>query len=96
MEKTYFEFEWNGILIALNYHSDQYDVIDLITLETIDPPRAPLPMSDKGTYCHHLHLEDMNPYGGDPVKYVTSWLDYAAQSPAWQRQQDTAAQYSLF
>lgn len=51
---------------------------DLITLETIDPPRVPLPMSDTGTYCHHLQSEDMQPYDNDPTQYISSWLDYAA------------------
>lgn len=96
MKNQYCEFEWNGILISLDYQYKRWSVIDHIELRTIDPPDAPLPITETGYRSHYLHTEDMEPYNFDPAQYMTALLDYAAQSPSWQRQQDTARQYSLF
>lgn len=96
MENMYCEFEWNGILISLDYQYKRWSVIDHIELKSIDPPNAPLPITETGYRSHYLHTEEMEPYNFDPKQYITAFLDYAARDPAWKKQQDAARQYSLF
>lgn len=86
MEQTYFEFEWNSILIALTYHPKKLGVIDHIEIETIDPPRAPLPITETGYRSHYCQIGDLDDYDQDPVRYMREALDHYAQSPAWKKQ----------
>lgn len=96
MEYQYLEFEWNSILIALTYRHKRWGVIDHIELETIDPPRAPLPITETGYRSHFLDASELEFFENDPHQYVLAWLNEAGEQPAWQKQQDDARQYSLF
>lgn len=96
MKNQYCEFEWNGILIALTYHPKKFGTIDHIEIETIDPPRAPLPITETGYRSHYCQIDELDSYERDPVRYMREALDHYAQSRSWQQQQDAARQYSLF
>ena len=79
---AYIEFEWNTIRIQLGYEPVQQDIVSIIKLRTIDPPGAPLPMSDTGTYCHYIHPKALEDYSNDPVQYALAWLEHEAKRPA--------------
>ncbi len=96
MEYAYHEFEWNSILISLNYQHLRWGVIDHMTIKTIDPPDAPLPITETGYCSHYIEPDALDYFDKDPVKYIMSRLDELGAQPAWQKQQDEARQYSLF
>lgn len=96
MENLYCEFEWNGILISLDYRHKRWDVIDHIEIKTIAPPDVPLPITETGYRSHFFHSDALEPYNNDPVAYISALLDDAAKHPAWKKQNIDARQYSLF
>jgi hypothetical protein len=89
-----FELQWNGITIEVCFRPPWFPLYEqlygypLAHLEvtSIEPKRAPLPITETGFRSHFMRLDNIQAEGG-PVAYVQRWLDYAAQSPKWKRQQ---------
>lgn len=68
---------------------------DHVEVESLKPPRAPLPITETGYRSHFLPgIELIN--AGGPVTFVTAWLDREAQSPKWRKAQSGRAQGDLF
>lgn len=85
---------WEGITIDARYRP-HYCGGTHLELHVIDPPRAPLPVTDTGYRSHFHKLGDVEAAGG-PAAYTTAWLDHEAKDRKWKRQQVTGQQLSLF
>ena len=95
--------EWNGITIDVQYCRTWLDCYDQIygyplanlTIEAVDPERAPLPITETGSCSHFTRPDEIDAVGG-PGAFVCAALDEAAQDPAWLERQAAARQVSLF
>jgi hypothetical protein len=96
------EITWHGIKIAVSYEprwlnlSDEYGLDTAhLEIETIQPERAVLPITETGYRSHFTSAATVESYGG-PVDFVRAWLDEEAASPAWRRREAAARQLALF
>ncbi|MHA6266343.1 hypothetical protein ACXYMP_05700 [Aliiroseovarius sp. CAU 1755] len=96
--------DWRGMLIEVRYcrswtklHSGQPDEFHMahIEIESIEPARAMLPITETG-YRSHFVPEQEVIEGGGALAYVEQALDEAASSISWQIREQEARQYSLF
>lgn len=68
---------------------------DHIEVESVEPKKAALPISETGYRSHFIApLELMN--DGGPVTFVTAWLDREAKGKDWQRRVAKRQQGDLF
>lgn len=96
------QLDWHGIRIGVRYcpsWSKAYEEVygegmAHLAIETLDPPRSPLPMTETGYRSHFTPAKVIEERGG-PVAFVLGWLDAAAQSPKWKEQEAAARQLSL-
>lgn len=88
---------WRGLILEARYCANNYNVIAHLEIESIDPPRAPLPMTETG-YRSHFHPMGMieRDYGGDVIAAVTAWLNEVAERKDWKAAEDAAKQSDLF
>lgn len=103
MTGTYetFPLEWRGITIRVRYAANWlnmaakgYDTAH-IEVETVDPERAPLPITETGYRSHFTTAETVAAYGG-PVAFVRTWLEEEAIRPAWRAYEARSRQLTLF
>ncbi|MFA5952597.1 MAG: hypothetical protein WC807_20220 [Hyphomicrobium sp.] len=88
--------QWQGMAVSIRHVANWSGTgFDHIEVQTILPPRAPLPITETGYRSHFLHGEDLAGRGG-AVAFVTKWLDHEARSAAWQGHLRASAQLSLF
>ena len=52
-------------------------------------------MTETGYYSHFCQHDDVMAYG-EPLAYVTKWLEHEAQSKAWQDYLEASKQGDLF
>ena len=96
--------EWRGILIEIRYccswtklHSGDPDEFHMahIEIESAEPARAKLPITETG-YRSHFVPEQEVIEGGGPLAYVEQALNEAASCRSWQIREQEARQYSLY
>ena len=95
--KTY-KIHWQEIDIEATYKPKEFGgAIAHLELKSINPPRAPLPMTETG-YRSHLHPVGTieQDYGGDVVACVTEWLIEEAKSKKWKKYIEDSKQFVLF
>ncbi len=68
---------------------------DHIEIESLEPKRARLPITETGYRSHFLSGEEIAHAGG-AVALVNAWLTVASDDKAWLRAQVKAAQGDLF
>ena len=85
--------DWRGIVIQVTYEQQRF--VDHIQVETLEPQRGPLPITETG-YCSHFIPKDVIEEAGGPEAYVEAWLDHAATGKGWAEQEAAARQYALF
>lgn len=97
MRYRIYTLQWRGLTIEARYCANNHNVIAHLEIETIDPPRAPLPVTETG-YRSHFHPMGVieRDYGGDVVAAVKNWLDAFANTPEWKEQEVAARQGKLF
>uniref|UniRef100_UPI003C7661F7 hypothetical protein n=2 Tax=cellular organisms TaxID=131567 RepID=UPI003C7661F7 len=67
-----------------------------LAIRSLNPERAPLPITATG-YRSHFHTPGtIEAHGGDVVAQVIAWLDEEAGKPAWRVYADRARQGELF
>ena len=91
---------WRGITIEVRYEerwldSDGPYSTAHLELRTIEPEKAPLPMTETG-YRSHFTPAAVIAEAGGPVAVVKQWLDHAAGSKAWKDKEAAARQMTLF
>lgn len=85
--------DWRGILIRVTFERQRF--ADHLTVETLEPQRAPLPITETG-YRSHFMPKDIIDETDDPAAYVEAWLDDAACGKGWVEQEASIRQYALF
>jgi len=89
--------DWRGLLIEISYEAHWLSggTIAHLQLRTLEPMRAPLPVTETGYRSHFLPqgiVEDM----GGPTAYVLAWLEHEAARKGWAAVEAAARQYTLF
>ena len=92
--KTY-EIIWQQIKIRITYHPMRWSVIDHLEIESIDPPHAPLPITETGYRSHFENPAQVSALGG-PVNFVQGWLAEQEATPDWQDYLERSRQGELF
>ena len=79
-----YEIEWQGIRICIRYAPVKWNVISHIEIESIEPARAPLPITPTGYLSNHIPIGSGLPHcGGPPFMLVRRFprsSDHAATS----------------
>ena len=78
-----YRFAWQGIEIEATYAPVRWGVIAHIEIESIQPPRAPLPITPTGYKSHFHPIGTIEANGCDVVAQVMAWLDEEAVKPEW-------------
>lgn len=89
-------FIWRGIDIEAIYLPRRWGVIAHLEIRSIEPPRAPLPITETGYLSHFHQCGTVEAMGGDVVAQVKAWLDEAASKPDWLRHVEASRQGELF
>lgn len=87
---------WQGIEIAATYTPKRWSVIDHLEIRSINPPRAPLPITQTGYRSHFMECWELEEWHGNVVEYFTTWLNEEASSPEWQSHVEATRQGELF
>ena len=93
--------QWRGITVRVSYAANWlnmaargYDTAH-IEVESLDPERAQLPITETGYRSHFTSAETVAAYGG-PLAFVQTWLDEEAAKPSWKAREAAARQMTLF
>ncbi|GAA4778128.1 hypothetical protein GCM10023219_27830 [Stakelama sediminis] len=100
MEPDTFSFTWQGIEIEAIYTPRKWSVVDCLEIKSVNPARAPLPITDTGYLCCYLVPESQSeptvPDGREIVAQVVAQLDAQARSRKWQAYVEASRQGDLF
>lgn len=84
--------DWRGFLIQVTYEPQRF--VDHLQVETLEPVRAPLPITETG-YRSHFISKDVIDDSGGPAAYVLDWLDRAATGRGWYAIEERVRQLEL-
>jgi hypothetical protein len=96
METQTYTFTWRDIEIEAIYTPLKWKTIAHLEVRSINPERAPLPITETGYRSHFHQPGTVEGLGGNVVAQVIAWLDEEAKSPEWRRSVEAARQLSLF
>lgn len=77
---------WNGIEIEIRWNADYLAFDDgrslaHLEVQSIKPPRAPLPITETGYRSHFIEVDEVENFGG-PASYVDAWFhDITSRKP---------------
>ena len=91
-----YHFQWEGIEIEATYDPVKWGVIAHLEIESINPPRAPLPITETGYKSHFHPCGTVEANGGEVVAQIIAWLDEEAVKPEWRRYVQASRQGELF
>ena len=89
-------FTWKGIQIEVIYSPVRWGVIAHLEIRSIQPPRAPLPITETGYRSHFHPCGTVEANGGDVMAQVMAWLDEEAVKPEWLAYAAKSRQGELF
>lgn len=88
---------WQGIEIELTYKPEDFGgAIAHLEIKSLDPERAPLPITGTGYRSHFHPVGTVEASEGTLVEQVAAWLDEEAKSKAWKKYVEDSRQLSLF
>ena len=97
MEPQTHRFTWQGIEIEATYTPQKWGgVIAHLEIRSINPERAPLPITNTGYRSHFHQPGTIEAHGGNVVAQMTAWLNEEAGKPDWQRHIECSTQGELF
>lgn len=98
MAKQTYRLHWQGIEIEARYEPACWSgAIAHLEIESVNPARARLPMTDTGYQSHYHPIGTIEAeYDGDVIKAVTDWLNQEAQSKAWKTYVESSKQLTMF
>ena len=96
MDEQHYRFTWRSIEIEVVYSPLKWSVIAHLEVRTINPARAPLPITNTGYLSHFHQPGTIEALGGDVVAQVTAWLGEEAAKPDWREQEIASRQGELF
>ncbi len=83
------------VRIRITHTRQYFNGSDHVEVQTIRPPRAPLPITETGYKSHFLTPDELEAAGG-LVKFVETELATAARSKEWLKQDLAHRQGNLF
>lgn len=91
---------WRGITIEVTFTPERFSAgklhaSDHIEVRSIEPPKAPIPVTETGYRSLFLPAGDVEEYGG-VERYVLDWIEGSAKSLAWREYEANGNQLSLF
>jgi len=89
-------FTWQGIEIETIYWPRRWSTIAHLEIRSIEPPRAPLLITETGYRSHFHACGTVETNGGDVVAQVRAWLDEESARPDWRRYVEASRQRELF
>jgi len=89
-------FTWQGIEIEAIYWPRRWGAIAHLEIRSIEPPRAPLPITETGYLSHFHECGTIEANDGDVVAQIIDFLDGAAEQPDWRRYVEASRQGELF
>lgn len=96
MDPQTYSFTWDGITIEAAYTPLKWGVIAHLSIRSVAPKAAPLPITQTGYLSHFHRPGTVEALGGDVVAQVTAWLDEEAKRPAWLAYVEANRQGQLF
>lgn len=84
--------EWRGLLVAVRFERQRW--VDHLIIESIEPARAPLPMTETGFRSSFMNRSIIGE--GSPEDFVLAWLDDAATDRRWPEREAAIRQYAMF
>lgn len=84
--------DWHGILIQVTFERQKF--IDHLQIETLEPQRAPLPITETG-YRSHFITKGVVDESGGPAACVLAWLNDACARNGWHEIEASVRQYAL-
>ena len=97
MSYQIYRFIWQSIEIEARYNPKKWNEIAHLEIETNNPERTPLPITETGYLSHFHEIGSIErDYDGDVVKAATEWLDKEAKSKQWQDYIEKSRQGELF
>lgn len=95
-----YSFTWQGIEIEAAYTPRKWSVIDYLEIKSINPARAPLPITNTGYLSHYfepdMHPEAIEGDGSKLIAQIIAWLDTEARSREWLAYVEASKQGDLF
>lgn len=91
-----YRFQWEGIEIEATYRPIKWGVIAHLEIRSIQPERAPLPITETGYKSHFYPCGTVEANGGDVVAQIVAWLDEEAAKPEWRAHAAKSRQGELF
>jgi len=102
MESSTQLIDWQGYKIKVSCDEKSYNLSHCkgpnmihFELRTIEPAKAPLPVTQTGYRSHFVHAVLVAEYA-NPIAFVQAWLDHAATENNWKKIEDAARQFCLF
>lgn len=95
-EPQVYRLTWQGIEIEAIYTPRKWGITAHLEIHSIQPERAPLPITETGYRSHFHPCGTVEAAGGDVAAQVTAWLDEEAKKPEWQAYLAQSRQLSLF
>ena len=97
MTPTINTIDWQGITLSVTYEENAFGLTWVADMEirSINPEKAPLPITNTGYRSHFPHPDNVKEAGGADA-YVIAWLEEAAKSPEWCNRKTAPNQLSLF
>ena len=94
--KTSSTLIWRGIRCRVSHERDYLSQgWTHLEIETLEPPRASLPITDTGYRSHFCDEDDIVAAGG-PARYVEHWLDAESSSKRYAKAKAKHDQLDLF
>ena len=91
-----YRFTWSDIEIELIYEPLKWKVIAHLEVRSINPERAPLPITKTGYLSHFHQPGTVEENDGTLVEQVSAWLDEEASSKHWKAHIERSGQGDLF
>lgn len=95
-QQTAYRLTWQCIEIEVIYTQRRWSVIDHLSIRSVSPEAAPLPITGTGYRSHFMQPDTIEAHGDDVVAQVTALLDEEAVKPAWRALVEASRQGKLF
>lgn len=96
MDHHRYVIEWRGVSIELRYWPLKLNTISHLELMTLEPRRAPLPVTETGYKSHFFAPSGEALTEAEIVALVLAWLEDAAKSSKWLKHVEASRQWELF
>ncbi len=98
IKKQKFTVEIEGLTLEVRYSPKPFVSADIEHFEiiTLNPERAPHPLSETGYKSLFIHPEQRTNLKLDPQKFIQLALEQEAQKQHWQKGRNDRQQLSLF